>query len=171
MMRVRAGRRTTNYSESQQRALVSPVGGQSRSVAHQLFGAEVARLTTVDNCRGDAGCKPGQPQQSVDVSGGYALLTRDIVHRQLGILTKAPLNVVCARDNSQQARIDFGLVVSAFDQHAHFAANAFEARGYPQGQQIATRTEVAEGRLASVGGVRPEPPEFRHTVLLFRRVR
>src|SRR5262249_13516989 len=69
--RVCAARQTISYSESQQRALLSPVSGQSRSVAHQLFGAEVVRLTTVDNCRGDVGCKPGQPYESIDVSGGH----------------------------------------------------------------------------------------------------
>src|SRR5262245_48751544 len=57
---------SSTNSESEQRALVSPVGGQSRSVAHQLFGAEVVRLMTVDNCRGDVGCKPGQPQDCID---------------------------------------------------------------------------------------------------------
>jgi hypothetical protein len=66
-------------------------------------------------------------------------LARDIVHCQLGILTEAPLNVMRASDNSKQARIGFGFVVRALDQHSHFAANALKACRYSQGHQIATR--------------------------------
>ena len=54
-----------NFSESEQPALLGPVGREPRGPAHQRFGVESLRLATVDNCRGDVGCQPGQPQESI----------------------------------------------------------------------------------------------------------
>ena|SRR5262245_10480818 len=85
-----------DFSESEQRALLSPIGGEPRGLAHQRFGVELLRLATVDNCGGDVGCQPGQPQENIDVGGGHTLLARDVVYGQVGILTQASLDIVRA---------------------------------------------------------------------------
>src|SRR6266511_2084693 len=110
---ARVNRLLPRRSESEQRALLSPIGGKPRGLAHQRFGVELLRLATVDNCRGDVGCQPGQPQESIDVGGGHTLLARDAVYRQVGILTQASLDIVCAGDNPEEARISRGLVIRA----------------------------------------------------------
>ena len=97
-----------DFSESEQHALLGPVGRKPRGLAHQRFGVELLRLASIDNCRGDVGCQPGQPQESIDVGGGHVLLARDVVHRPLGILTEACLYIVCTSDNPEHARIDCG---------------------------------------------------------------
>ncbi len=79
-----------------------------RGLAHQRFGAELVRVATIDNCGGDIGCQPGQPQESIDVGGGHTLLARDVVYGQLGILNQASLDIVRASDNPEQPRIGRG---------------------------------------------------------------
>lgn len=44
-----------NFSKSQQRALLGPVGWEPRGLAHQILGAELVRLAPVDDSGGDVG--------------------------------------------------------------------------------------------------------------------
>ena len=44
-----------NFSKSQQRALLGPVGWEPRGFAHQPLGAELVRLAPVDDSGGDVG--------------------------------------------------------------------------------------------------------------------
>jgi hypothetical protein len=87
-----------DFSESEQRALFSPVGREPLGLAHQRLSIELVRLATIDNGGGDIGCQPGQPQQIINVGGGHTLLARDVVYGQIGILNQASLDIVRASD-------------------------------------------------------------------------
>jgi len=49
------------------------------------------------------------------------------MHRQLGVLNKACLDLVSASDNPQQARDGCRMVIRILDKHSHFTADALEA--------------------------------------------
>ena len=50
------------------------------------------------------------------------------MHRQLGVLAQAGLDVVRAGKDSEQAGISRRLVIGILDQHTHFATCALQAR-------------------------------------------
>jgi len=49
------------------------------------------------------------------------------MHDQLGVLDQARLDVVSARNDSEQAWIGWCLVIGILDQHSHFATDALQA--------------------------------------------
>ena len=51
------------------------------------------------------------------------------MHDQLGVLDQARLDVVSARNDSEQAWIGWCLVIGILDQHSHFATDALQAQG------------------------------------------
>src|SRR5262245_64883303 len=58
------------------------------------------------------------------------------MHAELGVMNEACLDIVSAGDDSQQARIGCCPIVRGFDEHPHFAADAFEARRHRQRHDI-----------------------------------
>src|SRR6202023_2015759 len=55
---------------------------------------------------------------------------------QLGVLDQTRLDVVSARNDSEQARIGWCLVIAILDQHSHFATGALQAYRHRQSQEI-----------------------------------
>jgi hypothetical protein len=55
----------------------------------------------------------------------HLLLASDVMHGQLGVMDPARLDVVRARNDSEQAGIGWCLVMGILDQHSHFATTRF----------------------------------------------
>jgi DNA methylase len=64
------------------------------------------------------------------------LLASDIMHGQLAVMDQTRLDVVSARNDSEQAGIGWCLVIGILDQHAHFATDALQAHRHRQSQEI-----------------------------------
>src|ERR1700731_504793 len=58
------------------------------------------------------------------------------MHAQLGVLDQTRLDVVSARNDSEQAGIGWCLVIGILDQHSHFATDALQAHRHRQSQEI-----------------------------------
>ena len=58
------------------------------------------------------------------------------MHAQLGVLDQTRLDVVSARNDSEQAGIGWCLVIGILNQHSHFATDAFQAHRHRQPQNI-----------------------------------
>jgi hypothetical protein len=58
------------------------------------------------------------------------------MHGQLGVLDQTRLDVVRARNDSEQAGIGWCLIIGILDQHSHFATDALQADLHRQPQEI-----------------------------------
>jgi len=123
------GRAIRSLTKAEKGSLLSPIGRQPRSFAHQSHCIEVKRLTTVYDCRGDVGSQPRKPQQGVYVGWRHVHLASKIVDRQRGILIEALLYVVRASDDPEKARVGCHLLFGVLQNHFHFSADASETDG------------------------------------------
>jgi hypothetical protein len=80
--------------------------------------------------------QPGKTQEGIQVGCRHLLFASDIVHGQLGVLDQTRLDVVSARNDSEQARISGCLFIGILDQHSHFATDALQAHRNRQPQHI-----------------------------------
>ena len=85
--------------------MCGPVGRKLRSQPHQALGIELWWLPTVDDRRGDIRREPAQAQYDIKVVRCNSLLVSDVMHGQGCVFGEAPLNVIGARDDSQEAHI------------------------------------------------------------------
>jgi hypothetical protein len=60
----------------------------------------------------------------------------DAKHQGCGLVVETRLDVVSARNDSEQAGIGWCLVIGILDQHSHFATDALRAHRHRQSQEI-----------------------------------
>jgi hypothetical protein len=84
------------------------------------------------------------------------LYASDIMHGQLVVLNQTRLDVVSARNDSEQAGIGWCLVIGILDQHSHFATDALQAH----------RHNVVDGCIPSDLGT-GRPPRSRRSAACF----
>ena len=92
-------------AKAEELSLFSPAGRQPRRQAHQCLGGELRWFSAIDDGRGDVGRQPGKTQKDIKVGCRHLLLASDIMHGQLGVLDQTRLDVVSARNDSEQAGI------------------------------------------------------------------
>ena len=102
-------------AKAEELSLFSPAGRQPRRQTHQCLGGELRRFSAIDDGRGDVGRQPGKTQEGIEVGCRHLLFASDIMHGQLGVLDQTRLDVVSARNDSEQAGIGGCLVIGILD--------------------------------------------------------
>jgi hypothetical protein len=113
------------FSEkAEELSLFGPVCRQPRRQAHQCLGGELRGFSAIDDGRGDVGRQPRKTQEGVEVGSRHVFFASDVMHRQLGVLAQAGLDVMRAGNDSEQAGIGWCLTIGILDHHSHFATYA-----------------------------------------------
>ena len=66
---------------------------------------ELWRLQAIDDGRSDVRREPAQAQNDVQIVGCNALVASNVVHGEGSVLREAPLHIVGAREDTQEAHI------------------------------------------------------------------
>ena len=104
---------TMSFSaKAEELSLFSPAGRQQRQ-AHQCLGGELPWFSAIYDGRSDVGRQPRKTQESIEVGCRHLLLASDIMHSQLGVMDRARLDVVRARNDSEQAGIGCRLIIGS----------------------------------------------------------